>query len=248
MIRDFMKAVYRELTPVGTLRVAVNFGNAIIAQRDRTNGEPRGLAVDLADELARRLSVPRLILGFDGPAQTFDAGLAGAWDLAFLAIDQARREHLDFTAPYVVLESTYLVHDDSPHRCVLDLDREGVRIAVAQGGYYDLRLSRTLRHAQLMRAPTQRDTLELFLRDRLDALAGLRQPLLAFAQANSGVHVIEGRFAAVEQAIAVPKGRTAGLRYLNAFVEQMKSGGRVAATLQGTLDIATPVAAPSSPQ
>jgi polar amino acid transport system substrate-binding protein len=241
-----MQAVYRELTPTGTLRVGVNFSNAVIAQRDGANGEPRGLAVELADELARRLSVPRLIISFEGAGQAFEAGLAGAWDLAFLAIDQARREHLDFTAPYVVLESSYLVHDDSPYRCMLDLDRDGVRIAVAQGGYYDLRLSRTLKHAHLVRAPTQRDAHELFLRDRLDALAGLKQPLGAFAQANGGLRVIEGRFSAVEQSIAVPKGRNAGLRYLNTFVEQMKSCGRVTAALQAHFGIAAAVVPPAS--
>ena len=223
VIGDFMQKVYRELAPAGTLRAAVNFGNSMVVQRDSANGTPRGLAVELANHLARRLSVPVSIAGFDGALQIFESGLAGDWDLAFLAIEEARRPQADFTAPFVVVEGTYLVRDDSPFRNVLDVDRDGVRIAVGQGGFYDLRLTRTLRHAQLVRAPTNRDAIELFLSDRLDALPGLRQPLVALAQASPGLHVIEGRFSVVEQAMAVPKGHTAGLRYLNTYVEQVKS-------------------------
>jgi polar amino acid transport system substrate-binding protein len=235
VIGDFMQAVYRELAPEGTLRVALNLGNVVLNWRDAASGEPRGLAVDLADELARRLSRPRRLLEFDGAGRVVEAGFAGAWDLAFLSIDPGRAQHFDFTAPYVVLESTYLVRDGSPYRTPHDLDRVGVRIAVGQGGFYDLHLARTLHHATVRRAPTSRDAVELFHAEGLDAVAGLRQPMAAAAQAGRGLHVLEGRFAAVEQAIAVPKGRSAGLRYLNAFVEQMKVSGLPAATLQRTL-------------
>src|SRR5437763_16996714 len=226
-----MLAVSRDLAPGGTLRAALNFGNSVVVKRDGPDGEPSGLAVDLADELARRLAVPRTLFGFDGAAG-IEAGLARDWDVAFLTVELARARSLDCTAPYVVLESTYLVRDDSPFRTVLDLDREGVRIAVSQGGFYDLHLTRTLKHAQLVRAPRFPGAVDRFLSERLEAVAGLRQPLAAIAQSNVGLHVIEGRFAAAEQAIAVHKGRTAGLRYLNAFLEQMKASGRIAAALQ----------------
>jgi polar amino acid transport system substrate-binding protein len=231
-----MQAVYRDLAPQGTLRAAVNFANAAIVQRKAADGAPYGLAAELADELARRLSVPVSLLGFDGVAPILEAGLAGGWDLAFLSVDPARSRNLDFTAPYVVLESTYAVHQDSPYRSVLELDREGVRIAVGKGGFYDVRLTRTLKHAELVRAPTYRDAVELFLHDRLDALAGLKVPLIAFAQANGGLRVIEGRFWTVEQAMALPKGRAAGLRYLNTFVDQMNGSGRIAAALRCSFD------------
>jgi polar amino acid transport system substrate-binding protein len=230
MIRDFMQAVSRDLAPEGTLRAVMDFGNPIVMKRDDVSGEPGGLAVELVDELARRLAVPRVLIGLDG-ASAIDACLARGWDVVFLSIELARAQHLDWTTPYVVLESTYLVRDDSPFRTVLDLDREGVRIAVGQGGFYDLYLTRTLRRARLLRAPTFRDAVERFL-SGLDAVAGLRQPLTAVAQSNAGLHVIDGRFAAVEQAIAVHKGHSAGLRYLNAFLEHMKASGRIAAAMQ----------------
>jgi polar amino acid transport system substrate-binding protein len=235
-----MQAVHRDLVPGGTLRAAINFGNALVAQREAGSGEPRGLAVDLANELARRLSVSTSLLEFDGVVGILEAAAASRWDVAFLAIDPVHTQSFDFTRPYVVFEGTYLVHDDSPNRTVLDLDREGVRIAVSQGATYDRYLTRTLRHAQLVRSPTFKRALELFLSERLDAVAGLKQPLADFAKAHDGLHVIDGRFAAIEHAIAVPKGHSAGLRYLKAFIEEMKASGRVASSLERTADVADP--------
>ena len=74
----------------------------------------RGVAVELAEQLAQRLSLPRVLLGFDGAGRTVETGLAGGWDLASLSIQPERTRHLDFTAPYVVLESAYVVRDGSP--------------------------------------------------------------------------------------------------------------------------------------
>ena len=241
-----MQAVYRDLVPSGTLRAAVNFGNALVAHREGAGGEPRGLAVDLVKELARRLSVPSSVLEFEGVAGILEAGLDSTWDVAFLAIDPVHSKRFDFTPPFVVFEGTYVVRDNSPNRTVLDLDREGVCIAVAQDATYDRYLTRTLRHAQLVRSPTFKRALELFLSEGFDAVAGLKQPLAAFATANRGLHVIDGRFAAIEQAIAVPKGRSAGVRYLKAFVEEMKASGRVAASLECTRDLDA-AAAPAGP-
>ena len=232
-----MQAVYRDLVPSGTLRAAINFGNALVAHRESVGGEPRGLAVDLVNELARRLSVPSSVLEFDGVVSIMEAGMDSTWDLAFLAIDPVHSQRFDFTPPYVAFEGTYIVRDNSPNRTVLDLDREGVRISVTQDATYDRYLTRTLRHAQLVRSPTFKRAFELFLSEGFDAVAGLKQPLVAFAKANRGFHVIDGRFAAIEHAIAVPKGHSAGARYLKAFVEEMKASGRVAASLERTGDL-----------
>jgi polar amino acid transport system substrate-binding protein len=226
-----MEAVYRDLAPGGTLRAAFNYGNPVLVQRDAMGGEPHGLAVDLVDELAGRLAVPRVLIGFEGAASIFDAGKAGEWDLGFLAIDATRSQGVDFTAPFVVLEGAYVVRAASPCRTVLDLDRPGSRIAVAQGAVYDAHLTRSLRHAELIRTPTARSALDRFLVEGLDAAAGLKQPLAEFARVHRDLRLIEGRFAAIEQAIAVPKGRAAGLRYLNAFVDEVKASRRVAAAL-----------------
>jgi polar amino acid transport system substrate-binding protein len=222
----------RDLAPTGKLRAAINFGNAVLAQKDPATGEPRGVSVDLAHELGRRLDVAVELVTFDAAGKVFEAIKSGAWDVAFLAIDPARATEISFTAPYVIIEGGYLVHADSPLRKIEDVDREGVRIAVGQGAAYDLYLSRTLKHAQLMRAPTSPGAIELFLSDGLDAAAGVKQPLIKFAKANPNVRVMEGRFMVIEQAMGTPKGREAGARYLCSFVEEMKATGFVAKALE----------------
>jgi polar amino acid transport system substrate-binding protein len=229
-----MDAVYRDLVPCGTLRAALSYGNSWLVQRDTSSGELSGLGVDLFDELAQRLSVRRSLVGYEGSVSVFDAGLAGAWDVAILAIDRVRAERLDFTRPFAVLEGTYVIRTPSPCSTVLDLDRADKRISIVQDTVFDAHLTNSLRHAELIRSPTLRVAIDRFLAEGLDAVAGLKQQMAAFVQANAGLRVIEGRFMAVEPAFAVPKGRSAGLRYLRAFVEVLKASHRVADALQST--------------
>ena len=221
-----------ELAPTGKLRAAINFGNPVLAQRDQASGEPRGMSVDLADELARRLGVPVELVTYNSAGKVFEALKTGAWDIAFLAIDPARATEIAFTAPYVIIEGIYLVPADSPLRSIQDIDREGVRVAVGNKSAYDLYLTRTLKRAQLVRVPTSAEALDVFLRDKLEAAAGVKQPLLQFAKIHPNVRVIDGRFMIIEQAMGTPKGREAALLYLREFIEEMKASGFVARGLE----------------
>jgi polar amino acid transport system substrate-binding protein len=224
--------VVTEFAPTGTLRVAVNLGNSVLAQRDATTGEPKGITVDLARELARRLGLAHEFITFDAAGKVFEAIKQGRIDVAFLAIEPVRATEIDFTAPYVLIEGTYMVPKDSPLKAIADVDRAGVRIAVATGSAYDLYLSRTVKNATLVRAPTGPEALSVFVREKLEAAAGVKQPLVEFAKANPNVRVMEGRFMAIQQAMGTPKGRPAAARYLRDFVEEMKTSGFVADALR----------------
>ena len=222
----------KALAPTGKLRAAINYGNPVLAQRDPATGQPRGISADLARELGSRLGVPVEFSTFDAAGKVFDALGSGAWDVAFLAVDPARAAGIDFTAPYVIIEGGYLVPVSSPLRAIGDVDREGVRIAVANKSAYDLYLSRTLKRAQLVRAPTGPAALELFVSEKLEVAAGVKQPLVEFAKTNPNIRVIDGRFMLIEQAMGTPRGRDSGARYLREFVEEVKASGFVAAGLQ----------------
>ena len=221
-----------DLAPTGKLRAAINFGNPVLAQKDPATGEPRGVSVDMARELGRRLGVPVELVTFDAAGKVFAALKTGGWDIAFLAIDPARATEIAFTAPYVVIEATYMVPKDSPLRTIEDVDRDGVRVAVGNRSAYDLYLTRTLKRAQLVRVPTSAGAIDVFLKDKLEAAAGVKQPLLQFAKTNPNVRVMDGRFMVIEQAMGTPKGREAGARYLREFVEEMKASGFVAKGLE----------------
>jgi polar amino acid transport system substrate-binding protein len=220
--------VKREIAPSGTLRAAINFGNPVLAQKDPASGAPRGVSVDIANELGRRLALPIAFVAFDAAGKVFEALSRNAWDVAFLAIDPKRATEIDFTPPYVIIEGSYMVPAASPLKAIDDVDRPGVRIAVGNGSAYELFLSRTIKHAQIVRAPTGNEAIATFERDKLEAVAGVKSPLQRFAQSRPDLRVMDGRFMVIEQAIGVPKGRTEAVRYLRSMIEELKASGFVA--------------------
>jgi polar amino acid transport system substrate-binding protein len=246
MANSISPDIVSALAPTGRLRVAINFGNIVLAQRDPSGGAPRGVSGELARMLAQRLGVAIDYLPFDAAGRVFEAGKAGAWDLAFLAIDPVRAAEFDFTPPYVVIEGAYVVPAGSPLRAVEDVDRDGVRVAVAANSAYDLFLTRALKHATLVRRPSGPEALEMFVTDGLEVAAGVRQPIVAFARTHPETRVIPGRFMAIEQAMAIPKGRSVGLSYLRGFIEEMKANGVVAQALAATGQAEATVAPPAS--
>jgi polar amino acid transport system substrate-binding protein len=222
-----IKEAVKELAPIGKLRVGINFGNMVLAQG--TVDAPRGITPDLARELGKRLGVPVEFIPFDAAGRTFEAMKAGKLDIIFLAIEPVRAAEMEFTAPYVLIEGVYLVPKDSPLKTVADVDREGVRIGVNKDSAYDLFLTRTLKHATLLRAE---NGVDLFVKDKLEAAAGVKQPLVAYAKTNPNVRVMDGRFMEIRQAMGTQKGREAGSRYLHTFIEEMKASGFVADALK----------------
>jgi polar amino acid transport system substrate-binding protein len=220
--------VVKSLAPTGTLRAGINLGNIVLAQTD-AKGQPAGVTVDLARELARRLNVPVELKTFDAAGKSFNAMKSGALDIVFLAIEPVRAEEVEFSAPYVIIEGVYMVPKDSPIQSVAEVDRDGVRIAVNQASAYDLFLTRSLKHAKLVRGESGVD---IFANEKLEAAAGVKQPMVAYAKAHPEVRVLDGRFMEIRQAMGTAKGREAGAGYLRAFVEEMKASGFVADALK----------------
>jgi polar amino acid transport system substrate-binding protein len=240
--RDIVTA----LAPTGTLRVAINLGNTVLAQKDPASGEPRGVSSALARELAKRLGVPISYTTFDAAGKVTEAAKTGALDIVFLAIDPVRAAGISFTPPYVVIEGVYVVPKDSALRTVEDVDHAGIRVAVAQGSAYDLYLTRALGHATLVRRSSGPESLDMFVADKLEAAAGVRQPIAAFARSRTDMRLIPDRFMAIEQAMGTPKGRDTAVPFLRAFIEEMKASGFVARELaasgQGEAAVAPPAA------
>ena len=229
---DVTPAARAAIAPTGMLRVGINLGNFLLTAKDARTGEARGIAVDLGRELGRRLGVPVEIIGYPTPGELADAATFGAWDVGFLGAEPQRAKEIDFTAAYVEIEATYLVPPGSPLREIADVDREGVRIAIPEKSAYELYLTRTLKHAKLMRTKGGDAAFKLFVDEKLEALAGLRPRLVKDHDKLPGSRVIYGRFTAVQQAIGIPKGRVIGAKYLREFVEDIKASGLVAQTIE----------------
>lgn len=224
-------AAVAELGSSGKLRAAINYGNPVLASRD-ANGEPRGVSVDLAREAARRLGLPIELVTFTSAGSVVEAIKANKVDLAFVAIDPVRAADMEYTAPYVIIEGAYLVRERSPITRNDEVDRPGTRVAVGKGSAYDLFLTRELKSATLVRAPTSPEVVDFFLANQLDVAAGVRQQLEADAKRVNGVRLLPGRFMVIEQAMSVPKGRTAAQTWLSGFIEEMKASGFVTSALK----------------
>jgi polar amino acid transport system substrate-binding protein len=224
-------AVIADLAPRGKLRAAINFGNPILATREAATGAARGVSVDLSRQLAKDLGVPVELVLYPAAGKVVEGLRSDAWDVAFVAIDPARAVDMDFTAPYIVIEGAYLVPQDSPITSNAEVDREGVRVAVGAGSAYDLYLLRELRKAQIVRASTSPAVVDMMVEQKFEVAAGVRRQLEAHAKRIPGLRLLDGHFMVINQAMATPKGRASGLRYLAGFIEEMKTSGFVAAAL-----------------
>ncbi|MDB5893268.1 MAG: transporter substrate-binding protein [Rhodoferax sp.] len=228
---SFPADLLKTLAPTGTLRAAINLGNPILANADAA-GQPFGVSIDLARGFAAQLGLPVELVVFDAAGKSVDAVTREQADIGFFAVDPVRGAGIAFTAPYVLIEGAYLVKAGSPLVDNAEVDRAGHRVVVGKGSAYDLHLTRVLRLAEIVRAPTSPTVVDTFLAEGADVAAGVRQQLEADASRLPGLRLLPGRFMVIQQAMGLPKGRgEAAARALYAYVEAMKASGFVAEAL-----------------
>jgi polar amino acid transport system substrate-binding protein len=242
-VSDVRDIVVSELAPAGVLRAAINLGNPVLAQG--TAAAPAGVTVDIAGELGARLGVAVELVCFNAARESFEAMRQDRAGVCFLAIEPARAAEVAFTAPYVVIEGIYVVREDSSFTTLADVDREHVRISVNEGSAYDLFLSRTLRHAAVVRAP---DGISMFCQDGLEAGAGIRQVVSDFAARTPGFRVIDERFMQIRQAVGVTRTHAPStVRFLAAVLEELKASGFISDALRRSGQDSSLVAPPAQP-
>jgi polar amino acid transport system substrate-binding protein len=225
-------SVLSAFTPTGKLRASINLGNPILAYRG-DDGNARGVSVDLAGEFAKRLGVKLELVVVDAAGKSVDVVANEQADIGFFAIDPVRGANIAFSAAYVLIEGCYLVKEASPIRTNDDVDMAAHRVVVGKGSAYDLFLSRTLQHAQIVRSPTSPTVVDTFLELGAEVAAGVKQQLEADTQRFGGLRLLDGRFMVIQQAMGTPKSRGAeAAAFLASFVEEMKASGFVAAALE----------------
>ncbi|MFM0203660.1 ABC transporter substrate-binding protein [Paraburkholderia fungorum] len=230
---NFDQSIATAFTPTGKLRASINLGNPILANQDPTSGEPFGVSVDLAHAFAERLSVELELVVFDAAGKSVEAVSDERADIGFFAVDPLRGQALAFTAPYVLIEGFYLVRDGSPITANRDVDQPHNRVAVGKGSAYDLYLTRELKAAQIVRAPTSPTVVQTFVERNLEVAAGVKQQLEADARKSPGLRLLDERFMVIQQAMGTPKTRgPEAAEALRQFVEAMKESGFVAASLK----------------
>jgi polar amino acid transport system substrate-binding protein len=220
----------RELIPIGKLRLGIALGPTIGAGNvvmDAASGKPRGIAVDLGNELADKLAVPIEYVGYPNSGALTDAAAANAWDLAFIPVDEERKKKVDFGAAHIVLQSTWLVAPDSPIAILADVDKPGTRAAAVENTATARAAARSLQNNTLTLVKTAEELFDLIRSGKADAVAQSREALTAMAAKLPGARVLDGAYLSSYVAVAVPKGRPAALAYVTVFVEEAKASGSV---------------------
>ena len=220
------------LAPKGKLRASINLGNPILARLD-ADGRPVGVSIDLARGFAELVGVPLELVVFDAARNSVEAVTNEEADFGFFAIDPLRGAAITFSAAYVLIEGTYLVRADSVLRDNAEVDIAGNRVVVGNGSAYDLYLTRELKHAQIVRAPTPQDVVATFIQGGIEVMAGIKQQLETHALALGGLRLLPGRFMVIQQAMGLPKSRSEeAASTLSAYVEDMKASGFIDAALR----------------
>lgn len=220
-------------TPTKKLRASINLGNPILANKDPQSGLPFGVSVDLANNFAKRLGVELELVVFDSAGKSVEAVTAKKADIGFFAVDPLRGEGIGFTAPYVLIEGAYLVKNDSSIQANEEVDNAKNKVVVGKGSAYDLFLSRELKHAEIVRSPTSPTVVDVFVEEGHDVAAGVRQQLEADMKRYAGFRLLPGRFMVIQQAMGLPKSYgPEAAEFLSEYVEEMKSSGFVAQSLE----------------
>ena len=219
--------VREQLAPNGVLSAAVYLGNFLLVTGRSASGEPTGIAPDICRAIAKRLDVRLDLTGYETQDEVVDAAASGRCGIVLVGSDPARAQKVTFTPAYAELEASYLVPVDSPIQDISQVDQPGVRIASFFKSAYDHWLQRNLKHATLVHADSLQGSNELFLSEKLDALAGLKTGLVTFSKKVPGSRVLDGQFTGIQQAVATDKSNLEAVEFLSTCVEEFIRSGLV---------------------
>jgi len=219
------------LAPTGALRVGVYPGSPTSMVRDQKTGKTAGVALDLGQALGRRLGVPVQVVEFTRVPQVLDAVKAGQVDFTFTNSTETRARDMDFTAALVQVELGYIVPAASAIGTAADVDRPGIRVGVSQGSTSQATLGRQLKNAVLVPASSLQQAQEMLRQRQIDAFATNKGILFEMADELPGMRILDGRWGLEHLAIAVPKGRSVALPYLQQFAQEMRASGALQAAI-----------------
>jgi len=225
------QSMLSSFAPTGTLRVGINLGNPVLAGTDASTQKPKGVTIDIANEIGRRTGLLIQLIPFQSAGATVDAIKTGNIDLVFVAIDPVRGEDISYTPPYIQIEGAYMVKASSPFKNNTEVDVAGNQIVVGKGSAYDLYLTREIKYATLLRSASSQAVVDDFMRGQGNVAAGVKQQLESDASRYTGLRMLPGRFMVINQAIGIPKARAEYAKtsvYLSAIITELKASGFVA--------------------
>jgi polar amino acid transport system substrate-binding protein len=215
-----------DLAPTGTLRATFLNGNPVQGTVDPKTGEISGPVADIVKGLARRAGVPFTITPSNGSKDLIEHLNNHIFDIGLLAYEAERSRQVDFSGPYLLMGSTYLVSTPSRIKTAADADRAGVKIGAVEGNAPTVYLQQHLKNAKVIlwkAAPPYEEMIKMFASGEVDAYAGNRSRLAEAADHYSGLRVVPDNFTVLEQNLVVSKGDSVKLRILNDFLNEARS-------------------------
>ncbi len=236
-----------ELAPTGVLRAGINLSNFLLVTGRSANGDPVGVAPDMAAAIAESLGVPLKLVPFKSPGELGDAVGTNVWDIGLIGAEPQRAAKIAFSAAYVEIEATYMVPPGSPIKSIDQVDKKGVRISVSARSAYGLWLENNIKNATLLPIAGLDAAFNQFRDQKHEVLAGLRPGLLKDIEKMPGATILPGKFSAVQQAVGTAKPNVSGAQYLAEFVEKAKKSGLVARLIEKHKVKGLSVAPPAAP-
>ena len=216
------------LAPGGELRAALIVSNPVLVTRG-VDGQLGGVSVELARSFATKLGVPIRLMPYENPARYNESLGKDEWDIGLAARDPSRGEHLAFSDVFMEVDNGYVARPGLSLKNAAEVDRAGIKIAVAQGSAPDGFLTRTIKNAEIVRVPGGlTPAREALVEGRADVYGENVHLASRIAADLPGAVVLEGRFNLVQMSIAVPKLNTAALPIVNELVRDAKRDGLVA--------------------
>lgn len=215
------------LAPTGHLRVGVYAGSPTSMVIDSASHETHGVTYELGKDFAERLHVPVDYVTFPRIADVVRAIRDGKVDFTVTNATPVRARDVDFSQMLLAVELGYLVPAGSPISRAEDLDRPDIRIGVTKGGTSERELSDKFKNATIVSAESVTRAIEAIRKGELDVYATNKAILFQMAGQLPGSRVLDGNWGQEHMAIAVPKGRDGGREFLNAFVRDLQSNGRL---------------------
>ncbi len=222
-----LSAVAADLAPTGTLRAAFLNGNPVQGTVDPKTGEISGPVADIVKELARRAGVPYTITPSNGAKDLIERLNNHTFDIGLLAYEAERSRQVDYSGPYLLMGSTYLVSSSSQIKTAADADRPGVKIGAVDGNAPTIYLQQHLKNAKVIlwkAAPSYEEMIKMFANGEVDAYAGNRSRLVEAAERYPALRVAQDNFTVLEQNIVVSKGDSVKLKIVNDFLNEARSG------------------------
>ena len=195
-------------------------------------GELGGVSVELARALATKLGVPIRFVPYENPARYNESLGKDEWDIGLAARDPSRGEHLIFSDVFMEVDNGYVARPGLPLKAADEVDRAGIKVAVAQGSAPDGFLTRTIKNAEIVRVPGGLiPAREALVSGRADVYGENTHLAHRIAAELPGAVVLDGRFNVVLMSIAVSKANSDALAEMNQFVSEAKANGLIAGAI-----------------